>query len=199
MIEGSLTQILLIPSLSTLIGALVAYLLGVRSSSIGRRAAYIERQLSEFYSPLAAYQMRIKSKLELRSRVSELADQCWQEIEQTKRPFHDHKERFFSSHQKQIEYDWQQFREELIPLYRKMLEVFTDKYWLADPDTRQYYQTYLDHVELWERHLSGSLPFEVSKMIRREQDKLESFYEHLEERMEKLRQELKDEKFFRYR
>lgn len=143
--------------------------------------------------------MRIKAKSELRLRIAKLADQTWEEIEQIEKPFHDHKEHFFTSHQKQIEYDWQQFREELFPLYRKMLEIFTEKYWLADPDTRQYYKDYLDYVELWERHLSGSTPFEVMQKIRPEQDKLKPFYDHLEERMEKLRQELKDEKFFRYR
>ena len=189
----------MIALLSTLTGAFVAYLLGVRSSSIGRRAAYIERQLSEFYSPLAAYLMRIKAKSELRLRIAKLADQTWEEIEQIEKPFHDHKEHFFTSHQKQIEYDWQQFREELFPLYRKMLEIFTEKYWLADPDTRQYYQVYLEFVELWERCLSESIPEKVRRKIQYDQDKLNLFFDHIEERMEKLRRELKDEKFFRYR
>ncbi len=206
MMEGSLSQILLIPLLSTLTGAFVAYLLGVRSSSIGRRAAYIERQLSEFYSPLAAYRMRIRAKGELRSRISELADQNWKRIctrhSKTNVPFYDnedHLEQHFAPYKRIVEYDNQQFRQELFPLYRKMLEIFTEKYWLADPDTRQYYQVYLDFVELWERYLSESLPVEVLRNIQDDKDKLKPFFDHLEERMEKLRQELKDEKFFRYR
>jgi hypothetical protein len=64
----------------------------------------------------------------------------------------------FAPYLKIFEYDNRQLTVELIPLYRKMLDVFTEHYWLADSDTRAYYQEFLEFVEVWERFLAESLP-----------------------------------------
>jgi hypothetical protein len=64
----------------------------------------------------------------------------------------------FAPYRKIFEYDNRQLTVELIPLYRKMLDVFTEHYWLADSDTRAYYQEFLEFVEVWERFLAESLP-----------------------------------------
>ena len=179
-------------------GAFAVYLLGLRTNALSRRATYIEKQLSEFYSPLAAYRKRIRAKSELRERISALAHEAWQEIcepySKGGHIFHEHKERF-APFEKIIEYDNQQFEQELLPYYRKMLEIFTDKYWLADPDTRAYYQDYLEYVEVWDRFMAQSLPREVLVKIKHAEENILAFYEHLERRMEELRQDLKDEKF----
>lgn len=197
-----IARFLLFPLLGALIGAFSVYLLGLRTNALSRRAAYIEKQLSDFYSPLAAYRKRIRAKSELRERISVIANEAWQEIcepySRGGHVFHEHKERFVPF-EKIIEYDNQQFEQELLPYYRKMLEIFTDKYWLADPDTRAYYQDYLEYVEIWGRFMARSLPREVHMKIKHAEERILAFYKHVEERMEQLRQDLKDERFVGFR
>jgi hypothetical protein len=107
---------------------------------------------------------------------------------------HDYEERF-APFKKIIEYDNRQFKEELFPLYRKMLDAFTDNYWLADTDTRAYYQEFLEFVEIWERFLADSLPHEVLEKLEHAEQAILLFYDHLEARLDQLRRELKDEQF----
>jgi hypothetical protein len=105
-------------SLSALVGAAVVYVFGIRQLSIARRNAFIEKQLSEFYSPLAGYRKQIRTKSELRLKISNAANEAWQEL------LPDTHEQF-EPYKKIIEYDNNQFREELMPLYEKMLDLFT--------------------------------------------------------------------------
>ncbi|MPZ34749.1 MAG: hypothetical protein GEV13_27825 [Rhodospirillales bacterium] len=60
-----------------------------------------------------------------------------------------------------ITYDNDQFRDTLLPLYKDMLKTFREKYWLAQPSTREHYATLLRFVELWNRHLERPLPPEL--------------------------------------
>jgi hypothetical protein len=66
--------------LSALVGATVVYVFGIRQLSIQRRNTFIEKQLSEFYSPIAGYRKRIRTKSELRLKISIAADEVWREI-----------------------------------------------------------------------------------------------------------------------
>ena len=50
-----------------------------------------------------------------------------------------------------IEYDNRQLREELIPAYRKMVNLFRDNMWLAESETKEYFGQLIEFVELWER------------------------------------------------
>ena len=47
------------------------------------------------------------------------------------------------------------FREEVLPLYRQMLECFTTQMWLAQQTTRTHYQSLVKSVDLWERFVTG--------------------------------------------
>lgn len=179
------------PVISGLIGAGVVYYFGVRQLVAQRRLAFVERQLSESYAPLAGLRKQIRAKSELRERVSEAAETTWQSICDSYggAPMHDHEERF-APFKKIIEYDDEQLRQELFPKYREMLTLFTDRYHLASPDTRAFYQPFLEFVEIWNRWLAEALPAEVVKELGHGEEGLHSFYEHLEFKMDALQKEV---------
>lgn len=176
-------------SFSALIGAVVVYVFGIRQLSIQRRNAFIERQLSELYSPMAGYRKRIRAKSELREKIARTTNEAWQEN------LPDSHEGF-EPYRKSIDYDNAQFREELIPLYNKILDLFTEKYWLADDDTRAFYQGYLEYVEIWNRHLAESIPGEVITKLGHAEKNNYPFYEHLEQKISALQREVKDLRFW---
>jgi hypothetical protein len=184
--------------LSALTGASIVYIFGIRQLLIQRRNAFIEKQLSEFYSPIAGYRKRIRTKSELRERISAAANEAWQEI-CADDPLADSASQtrdLFAPFKKITEYDNDQFRGELMPLYRKMLDVFTEKYWLADPDTRSHYQDFVEFVEIWERHLVRSIPGEVITKLGHTEKNVHQFYEHLEQKISDLQTEIKDLRFW---
>ena len=97
-------------------------------------------------------------------------------------------ERRWPTFEKLTEYDNRQLVEELLPSYRKMIEIYRDKYWLADPASRVHFDTLIAFVEIWDRWLDKSLPAEVLEMIGHEEETLYPFYEHLQTKHDELRQ-----------
>ena len=151
--------------LSGLVGAVVVYYFGIRQIVIQRRLAFRERQLGEFYAPLAGIRKQIRAKSELRLKISNAANAAWQDLcKSYGDPMLDHDQRF-APFKKIIDYDNEQLKAELVPQYREMLALFTDKYHLAAPDTRVFYQEFLEFVELWNRWLADSLPAEVLEKL----------------------------------
>jgi hypothetical protein len=71
-----------------------------------------------------------------------------------------------------------------------MLAVFTEKYHLAGPDTRAFYEGFLEFVETWNRWLAGSLPGEVVEKLGHDEERVKPFYEHLESKMQQLQNEI---------
>lgn len=193
-------QALLMQFLSALIGALVVYVFGARKSSTDVRNAFFQKQLSEFYSPIAGYRKRIKSKSEIREKVSTAAQEAWKEAVSNRNPASEtseEREKEFEPYGKIIEYDNAQLREELIPLYREILQIFTEKYWLADEDTRDYYQSFSEFIEIWERYLSESLPADVLRKLNHSEEELHGFYEHVERKLSHLQHEIVSPSFWK--
>lgn len=193
-------EALLLQFVSALVGGLVVYVFGVRKLSIEARNSFIEKQMSEFYSPIAGYRKRIRARSKVREKVSAAASEAWSDLCQSytdaNQPMHNHEE-LFAPYKKIIEYDNKQFRDELIPLYRKMLDVFTDKYWLADQDTRGFYQNFLEFVEIWERYLAESMPDDVLVKLGHTEQTVHPFYEHIETRLSELQAKMKANSFWK--
>lgn len=195
-------EVLLLQILSALVGAVIVYVFGIRKLSVQIRYSFIEKQLSEFYAPIAGYRKRIRTKSELSEKISNAAEASWQELcARNSKPsqIEDNDEQLFAPYKSLIEYDNQQFREEFMPLYRKMLDVFTEKYWLADVDTRAYYEGFLEFVEIWERFLAKALPREVIKKLGHTEENVRPFYEHLEQKLSALQAEVKGQRFWTLR
>lgn len=179
------------PLLSALVGAAVVYYFGIRQLVIQRRSAFRERQLAEFYAPLAGIRKQILAKSELRLKISEAANAAWHDICESyeDRPMLDDEQRF-APFEKIINYNNEQLKAELVPKYREMLALFTDRYHLAEPDTRTFYQEFLEFVEIWNRWLADSLPTEVLEKLEHTEEKVKPFYEHLESKMQQLQDEI---------
>jgi len=90
-----------------------------------------------------------------------------------------------------IEYDNQQLFQELLPLYRRMVEVFRANYWLAEPDTRAFFPELMEYVELWNRSEKKSLPGEVVQRLDHREEKLNGFYAHLQQKHDELREKVR--------
>lgn len=178
-------------ALSALIGAGVVYFFGVRQLVAQRRLAFVERQLTEFYAPLAGIRKQIRAKSELRVKISEAAESAWQDICKSYegQPMRNHEERF-APFKRSIDYDNEQLTAELIPKYREMLGLFTERYHLAAADTRVFYQDFLEFVEVWNRWLAKSLPVEVLQKLDHGEGRVLPFYDHLEAKMEQLQAEV---------
>lgn len=115
--------------LSGLVGATVVYYFGIRHLVIQRRLAFLERQLTELYAPLAGIRKQISARSETRAKVSAMANAAWQELceRYEGQPMPDHAQRF-EPFKKIIEYDNEQLKKELIPKYEEMLKLFTERY-----------------------------------------------------------------------
>jgi|SRR3989344_3372567 len=136
----------LVPPIATLLAGYIGVWYGLRQIRIQKRLAFIEKQLSEFYSPLLGFHKEIRAKSELRSRIQTKGGELWKEqvqaglnpsIEPTNR---------------EIEYNNRQLHEEFLPMYREMLTIFRKGYWLAEPETKKYYENLVEYVEGWTRH-----------------------------------------------
>jgi hypothetical protein len=157
-----------------------------------RQFAFVERQLEEFYAPMIGCLRRIRAKSNVRLEIGKASDTAWQKIcGEHPKPFFDH-EKYFGPFQKSIEYDNKQLREEIIPLYEQMLSVFTQKYWLANLSTRQWYPELTAFVELWLRWLDRSIPAEVIQEMDYTEERLTPFYEDLENQLNELHKKLSD-------
>ena len=89
-------ETLLLQFFSALVGGLVVYIFGIRKLSIELRSTFIQKQMSEFYSPIAGYRKRIRAKSEVRGKVSTAANEAWQELcapySEAKEPMLNHEE-----------------------------------------------------------------------------------------------------------
>jgi hypothetical protein len=170
------TEAWYIPFLSSIpsgfVGAAVVYYFGLRQRAKERRFAYLDRQLTEFYAPLAGLRKQIRAKSELRLKVSNATDLAAERSEAT------------------LDYHNKQFTEELLPKYRQMLALFTEKYHLADADTRAFYQQFLEYVEIWNMWLAEALERDIPTKLGHSESNLKPFYEHLDCKMQQLQNEI---------
>ncbi|WP_079419678.1 hypothetical protein [Thiomonas intermedia] len=186
-----------IPAISALAGVVIGALLTSGRERKQHKLAFLEKQLSTFYSPMLGLRNEIKTHGAFRSRVQNEANAAWVQlckesenlsIEARLRITNERGPEFTRI----IEYDNNKLHEELLPAYRKMVELFRECYWLAEPETRAFYGDLLEFVEVWNRWIDKALPVEVLKRLEHGEDKLGPFYEHVEQTHNVIRQKLKD-------
>jgi hypothetical protein len=190
---------LLVPGLLSavfgLLGVVIGGWIATRNQTKERRHRRYEEQL-RFYGELLSIRKIILAKSELRLRLSNLAHKAWQEeirpaSEQGPTPLRDELyARRSDEYDKLADYSDNQLRDELIPLYRKMLDYWTANMAQAEPSTQQHFATFVDFVEIWNRFLKQSLPAAVIREITHEEKKLYPLYEDIEQQVERLRKEL---------
>ncbi len=89
-----------------------------------------------------------------------------------------------------IEYDNERLMQDLLPAYREMVKVFRKNMWLSDEDTRAYFGTLIEFIEIWDRWIAKALPAEVADELDHSERPLHPFYTHLEQRHDELRRKL---------
>lgn len=149
-----------------------------------RRLTFVEKQLSEFYSPLLGLHKEIRAKSELRVKIEEAGGKLWNEGVAAGLP------PSIEPTEKEIAYNNKQLRDEFLPMYREMLAIFRKGYWLAEPETRNFYADLVEYVEGWTRWEAGGVPPAVMQKIGHTEEKLRPFYNELTERTDVLRKEL---------
>jgi hypothetical protein len=90
-----------------------------------------------------------------------------------------------------LEYSEEQLKKDLVPTYRKMLELYSSNLWLAEPSTLKFHYVLTEFVEIWNRFLEGALPQEVLMEIDHSEKDLQPFYEDLQINFDRLTKELR--------
>lgn len=177
---------------ATFLGASAAFGFAMWKASADRRAEFRRQQLTEFYSPIAGYARRVRALLAMSQKVLAAKEYGWRDVlapyqgSYTEK-IEDDSQRF----SKITDYESAQLDEELLPAYRAILEVFTAKYALATPATRNFYDAYYAFVNHWERVKREALPIEVREHIPHDAKLLHSFLEHLESALQTLQDDLR--------
>lgn len=178
-----------------LAGVLIGSWLATRREEEERRLRFIQRQLEEFYAPFCALRQEIRAKSEVRVKVSKTAAAEWaalfegiessdlkQEIEAR------HKDQFDSI----VTYNHKQVADDLLPSYRRMLDLFREKLWLVERATRIHYPTLVEFVEVWNRRVAGSLPASVAEEMGHGEENLDSLYADAERHRDQLQRKIRD-------
>ena len=89
-----------------------------------------------------------------------------------------------------IQDETQTFAEVLMPRYRELIDVFRNKMWLAEPETRIYFPALVEFVDVWDKILANRVPREIAPAIGHTEENLKPFYSHLEAIHDRLRAKL---------
>jgi hypothetical protein len=187
---------LAVPALAGLGGVMIGAWLTSRRERRQRHIAFLEKQLSLFYSPMLGLRNEIQAYGRLREKVQNEAQAAWTQlcadtealpVHERQRTTRDRGPEFT----RLIEFDNERLHKELLPAYRKMVTLFRENYWLSEPTTRDYYAGVLEFVDLWERWVEKALPAEVLKRLEHTEENLQPFYEHLAKEHDEIRSKLK--------
>lgn len=159
------------------VGASLTSRFAARRERSQRKHAFMEKQLSEFYSPMLGLRTEVRTLSELRVRLQNEAGGAWQALcaaipegpgkAAALQALTAERYPLFGA---LIESDNKRFRERLLPCYQKMVELFREKLWLAEQETRTHYAVLVEFVDIWDRWLENSIrqrSSPASGMVRR--------------------------------
>ena len=175
------------------VGAWVTGWLTSRRERATRRSQFIKQQVEEFYSPLVGIRHAIRAKSELRVKIHGIAGSTWVDLyegvndPQSRQDITQQNEPVFN---KIYDYSEKQLVEDLLPLYRRMLALFADKWWLVEESTRAHYSTLVEYVEIWNRWDGKTLPRQVAQRLGHSEQSLSPLYDDIEAQLERLRAQL---------
>jgi hypothetical protein len=171
-----------------------------------RRQAILREQLEKFYSPMVALVARIHAKRKTQNKIRGLTAESMLlgprgDLSRAKNIFEEFADATTAPEwEKLVEDESRRFREELLPLYRDMLDCFTKHMWMAEPATLDQYPILVECLDLWERIFAG-LPEDVARRLdygssrvealSKGEARLEALRNDLQTRFDSLQQELK--------
>lgn len=172
-----------------IIVAFLSYKLGNKKSHYERKLEFITKQITEFYSPMLGYIYRIEASNLLQKELSQLSGEAWKEITVNNNENINLDEEF-KPFQKLIEYDNKTTNEEVLPLFYKMHDIFTQNYWLAEDSTKQHYLKLSRYVDVWKRFQKNSVPRQVLWKMEKDENLLISFKTDIKSNLDYLKKVL---------
>jgi hypothetical protein len=185
---------------SGLVGVAVGGYFAAHNQKRERQQRRISEQHAEFYSPMLGLRALVLAKKELSVKITGEADSAWRKMMELayerKNVDLDHVEKLMQERgpkfERIIEYQNRQLAQEVIPAYRKMVELFVSKMHLAEPSTIQHFSTLVEFVEIWDRWLGKSLPAEVLGQLDHSEQKLYPFYHDLFDTFARMQRALRE-------
>jgi hypothetical protein len=71
-----------------------------------------------------------------------------------------------------------------------MIDVFREKMWLAQPETREFFSQLVEYVDVWDKIIARKLPHSIASSVGHTERNLHPFYRHLQEMHDRLRMEV---------
>lgn len=160
-------------------GALLTQVMIGHREKAARAVAFRKQQLEQFYGPLLAMHKEIRARSELRVKLQKAID-----TEAASDPH-------IGAIAKNIQDENATFRDVLMPRYREMVNVFREKMWLAEPETRDFFPKLVEFFDVWDKILADKLPGSIALAIGHTEENLKPLYRHLEEVHDRLRSEVR--------
>jgi hypothetical protein len=174
------------------IGSYITNWMTIRRETAARTVQFRKQQLEQFYGPLLAMHKEIRARSELRVKLQEaidaghIKDMLHAGPGKTEEASDAHVPAILTN----IRDENETFRGVLMPRYREMIDVFRDKMWLAEPETRKYFKTLIEFVDVWDKILADKLPHSIAPAIGHTEENLKPFYQHIEEVHDRIRLEI---------
>ena len=183
-----------VPAVSGLCGVAVGAFLTARREKTKRRHEFLAKQLTDFYAPLISIRNELKATADIRLKISNAADTAWRKLcndydGNTNGLTQVTNERS-NAFTKIIDYNNKHLENIDIPSYHRMVDVFRNNIWLAEPSTVEYFPSLLEFVNIWDRFLSGTLPGEVIQELKHTEESLSPLYIELQKKHDELRGKL---------
>lgn len=175
--------------LPLIIVAFLSYKFGNKKSHYEKKLEFINKRITEFYSPMLGYIYRIEASNLLQKELSELAGEAWKEIV-ANNDKNENLDEEFKPFQKLIEYDNKITNEEVLPLFYKMHDIFTENYWLAEDSTKQHYLKLSRYVDVWKRFQNDSIPRQVLWKMEKDENLLIPFKTDIKNKLDYLKKSL---------
>jgi hypothetical protein len=172
-----------------LFGTLISQLMTSRREKAARSVVFRKQQLEEFYGPLLAMHKEIRSRGELRVKLQRAIDDLHTTDMLLAGPGKTEaaSDRHLPAIVKNLQDESTTFRDVLMPRYREMIDVFREKMWLAEKETRQYFPILVEFVDVWDKIHDDRLPRSIAPVIGHTESNLKPFYDHLESENDRLR------------
>ena len=178
-----------------LLGVAVGGWITALNQKAERRIARIREQLAGFYAPLRGIRAEIRAKSELRTKLHSIANAAWQELLAGERDPLRKKEledKEWPKYEAVLRYSEDQLKNELVPLYQRLLDHFTAQMWLAEQSTLPHYTALVEFVEIWNRHLKVPLPYDLVIRLGHVEKNLVPLYDDIERHFTELSAQLKN-------
>lgn len=195
-----------IPAMSGLVGVLAgAWYTGYLQKQQAK-LSFIEKQLKHLYSPLLGAINEITILNQIVTNISDSANTEWQEGCKEAREeartdegidyesIRVNRENRIKKYAKIIDYNNQQLIDSVLPSYHHMVSIFRENYYLADPNTCEYFYTLIEFVNLWDRWLKKTIPEEVLVNLNHNENRLFIFYKEVKKIHDVLRRKLENGK-----